>query len=278
MQQASDIGRLVLAFANTPMQYNRLIQKSVSDLVNRRGDARTHISKILYYSTVQNFIFNALQQALYSLSFHDDNETFDEEQLKEFKDKKIFATINGMVDSLLRGGGYIGAGASAIKNTLVALHRESEQPNPEYDNAAIELLKFSPPISSKYQRVTSAFRTFSWNEDEIVEKGFSLENPALLAGGQILSAFTNIPLDRGIRKMNNVNSAINSDHSLPIRIMSSLGWSEADMGIADWQIEKREKERIKKAKERFKNNPSKWPKLNLNRKRTKLNLRKRTIF
>jgi hypothetical protein len=278
MQQASDIGRLVLAFANTPMQYNRLIQKSVSDLVNRRGDARTHISKILYYSTVQNFIFNALQQALYSLSFHDDNETFDEEQLKEFKDKKIFATINGMIDSLLRGGGYIGAGASAIKNTLVALHRESEKPNPEYDNAAIELLKFSPPISSKYQRVTSALRTVSWNDDEIVEKGFSLENPALLAGGQLLSAFTNIPLDRAIRKMNNVNSAINSDHSAPIRIMSSLGWSEADMGVADWQIEKREKERIKKAKERFKNNPSKWPKLNLNRKRTKLNLRKRKIF
>jgi hypothetical protein len=278
MQQASDIGRLVLAFANTPMQYNRLIQKSVSDLVNRRGDARTHISKILYYSTVQNFIFNALQQALYSLSFHDDNETFDEEQLKEFKDKKIFATINGMVDSLLRGGGYIGAGASAIKNTLVALHRESEKPNPEYDNAAIELLKFSPPISSKYQRITSALRTVSWNDDEIVEKGFSLENPALLAGGQILSAFTNIPLDRAIRKMNNVNSAINSDHSAPIRIMSSLGWSEADMGIADWQIEKREKERIKKAKERFKNNPSKWPKLNLNRKRTKLNLKRRKIF
>jgi hypothetical protein len=78
--------------------------------------------------------------------------------------------------------------------------------------------------------------------------------------------------------MNNVNSAINSDHSAPIRIMSSLGWSEADMGVADWQIEKREKERIKKAKERFKNNPSKWPKLNLNRKRTKLNLRKRKIF
>jgi hypothetical protein len=278
MQQASDIGRLVLAFANTPMQYNRLIQKSVSDLVNRRGDARTHISKILYYSTVQNFIFNALQQALYSLSFHDDNETFDEEQLKKFKDKKIFATINGMVDSLLRGGGYIGAGASAIKNTLVALHREGEKPNPEYDNAAIELLKFSPPISSKYQRVTSALRTVSWESDEIVEKGFSLENPALLAGGQLLSAFTNIPLDRAIRKMNNVNSAINSDHSAPIRIMSSLGWSEADMGVADWQIEKREKERIKKAKERFKNNPSKWPKLNLNRKRTKLNLRKRKIF
>ena len=76
MQQASDIGRIVLAFANTPMQYNRLIQKSVSDLINKRGDARTHISKILYYSTIQNFIFNGLQQALFALPFIDDDDTF----------------------------------------------------------------------------------------------------------------------------------------------------------------------------------------------------------
>ena len=31
-QQAGDLGRIVLAFANTPMQYNRLINKAVLDL------------------------------------------------------------------------------------------------------------------------------------------------------------------------------------------------------------------------------------------------------
>ncbi len=32
------------------------------------------------------------------------------------------------------------------------------------------------------------------------EKGFSLDNPAYLAGANVVSALTNIPLDRGIKK------------------------------------------------------------------------------
>ena len=277
MQQASDLGRIVLAFANTPMQYNRLIQKSVSDLVNRRGDARTHISKILYYSTIQNFIFNALQQALVAVSFTDDD-TFDEEQKKKFRDEKLFNTANGMFDSLLRGSGYTGAAAYAIKNVIISLQRQSKKANPKFEDSAARILDFSPPISSKVSKLRSGLRTLSWERDEIAEKGFSLDNPALLAGASILNAFTNIPLDRAIRKYNNISSSFNNDHGLPIRVMTALGWSERDFGVEDWQIEKREKERIKKAKEKFKNNSSKWPKLNLNRKRTKLNLRKRTIF
>jgi hypothetical protein len=277
MQQASDLGRIVLAFANTPMQYNRLIQKSASDLINRRGDARSHISKILYYSTIQNFIFNALQQALFAIAFTDDD-TFDEEQKKKFRDEKLFNTANGMFDSLLRGSGYTGAAAYAIKNVIISLQRQSKKANPKFEDSAARILDFSPPISSKVSKLRSGLRTLSWERDEIVEKGFSLDNPALLAGASILNAFTNIPLDRAIRKYNNISSSFNNDHGLPIRVMTALGWSERDFGVEDWQIEQREKERIKKAKEKFKNNPSKWPKLNLNRKRTKLNLRKRKIF
>ena len=48
-QQASDIGRLILAFANTPLQYARETRKATSDLVNGRGDWKTNASKILYY-------------------------------------------------------------------------------------------------------------------------------------------------------------------------------------------------------------------------------------
>ena len=45
-QQAGSLGRLILAFANTPSQYARIIKKSVLDLKNNRGDAKTNISKI----------------------------------------------------------------------------------------------------------------------------------------------------------------------------------------------------------------------------------------
>mgnify|MGYP003325344110 CR=1 FL=1 len=48
MQQAGPLGRIVLAFANTPMQYTRLMKKAALDLKNGRGDAKTNISKIIY--------------------------------------------------------------------------------------------------------------------------------------------------------------------------------------------------------------------------------------
>ena len=53
MQQASGLGRLVLNYANTPMQYARIIKKSTLDLLNGRGDWKSNISKIviLWYGT-----------------------------------------------------------------------------------------------------------------------------------------------------------------------------------------------------------------------------------
>jgi hypothetical protein len=74
MQQASNLGRLFLAFANTPAQYARLTKKATLDLVNGRGDKKTNISKILYYGFVQNLYFSFLQQGLFSMLFDDDDE------------------------------------------------------------------------------------------------------------------------------------------------------------------------------------------------------------
>ena len=48
-QQASPLGRLILAFQNTPMQYARIMNKAARDLYNGRGDAKTHIC-LLYTS------------------------------------------------------------------------------------------------------------------------------------------------------------------------------------------------------------------------------------
>ena len=47
-QQRNPLGRLILAFQNTPMQYGRIMNKAFRDLANRRGDTKTHISKIIY--------------------------------------------------------------------------------------------------------------------------------------------------------------------------------------------------------------------------------------
>eukprot|EP00494_Astrolonche_serrata_P004198 UN04210 len=55
-QQSSDVGRLISMFANTPMQYSRLMKRAFQDLVNGRGSSKSNMSKIVYYGFVQNLI------------------------------------------------------------------------------------------------------------------------------------------------------------------------------------------------------------------------------
>ena len=51
-QQASTLGRFILAFANTPSQYARIMDKAGRDLAAGRGDWKSNISKIMYYGFV----------------------------------------------------------------------------------------------------------------------------------------------------------------------------------------------------------------------------------
>ena len=232
-QQAGPLGRIILAFANTPAQYARLMQKAASDLKNRRGDDKTNISKILYYGFVQNVIFNALQQALFAMAFGD--EEADEEKLN----KKYTGIVNGMADSLLRGIGFHGAAISTLKNVIMKLASGAKA-----QDAAIEMLDISPPVSSKIGKLKSAGRTWDWNKKEIMEKGWSLDNPAWLASGQVVSAATNIPLDRGIRKLQNLKDASDAENEEWMRVANALGWQKWEL---EWEKDK-PKKKTKKTK------------------------------
>ena len=225
MQQAGPLGRIILAFANTPAQYARIIKKAASDLKNGRGDAKTNISKILYYGVAQNLIFNALQQALFGLAFGDEEE-------EEVKEEKYVNVANGMADSLLRGMGLGGAVFSVLKNTALKLNQESDKGRPNYQNVLQkEILRISPPISSKVGKLGAAGRAFSWNKKEMMEKGWSIDNPAYLAAGQVIAATTNIPLDRAFKKIENIRNASNSDLEAWQRVASAAGWSAWELGI-----------------------------------------------
>ena len=226
-QQAGPMGRVILAFANTPAQYARLMQKAASDLKNRRGDDKTNLSKIIYYGAIQNVIFNALQQALFAMAFDD------EEASEETKNKKYTNIVNGMSDSLLRGLGFHGAAISTLKNVILKLSQGAKA-----QDAAIELLSISPPVSSKIKKVRSAGRTWDWNKKEIMEKGWSLDNPAWLASGQVVSAATNVPLDRGIRKLQNLIDASDAENEEWIRVANALGWAKWEL---EWEKDKKKK-------------------------------------
>ena len=227
MQQAGPLGRLVLAFANTPAQYARLTDKAIRDLKNNRGDAKTNISKIIYYTTVQNLIFNALQQALFAMAF-DDEEPDD----KEKKDKYI-GIANGMADSLLRGAGFAGAAVSVGKNSIIRIINEMEKKQPKLEKVGYELTKISPPISAKLSRINQAARSYQWDKDEMVNGGWGLDNPAYLAVGNVVSALTNVPLDRGVKKINNIVKATDSDLELWERLALFGGWQDWEIGIKE---------------------------------------------
>lgn len=237
-QQAGPLGRTILAFANTPAQYARLTKKAASDLINGRGDAKTNISKLLYYGFVQNLVFNMLQKAVFMIAFGDD----DEDEKK--KEEKYLDVANGMADGLLRGMGVQGAIASTLKNTLIRIIKESEKARPDYAETALtQLLGISPPIQSKAQKVRSALKSYEWNKDEMLNKGFSLDNPAYMAGANIISAGFNVPLDRVVKKVNNIAASTQEDISPLERSMLIAGWSEWELGIQKPKKKKKKKTR-----------------------------------
>ena len=235
-QQAGPLGRTILAFANTPAQYARLTKKAASDIINGRGDLKTNLSKLAYYGAVQNLIFNFLQQAVFALAFGDES---DEEEKK--KEEKLLGVANGMADSFLRGIGVAGAITATLKNALIKIIKEDQKARPDYaETTVIQLLGISPPVQSKAQKIRSALKSYEWNKDEMKEKGFSLDNPAYLAGANVISAGFNVPLDRVVKKVDNIKNSTQDDISTLNRIMLLAGWS-------DWQLDI-QKEKPKKSK------------------------------
>ena len=258
-QQASPLGRLVLAFANTPMQYARLTKKAILDLKDGRGDVKTNISKILYYGAVQNVIFSALQKSLFALAFDDEED--DEAKAKKLEDKSL-GIINSMADSLLRGMGIGGAAVSTAKNMIIEFHKQNQKGwNADFDQVVYEFLSLSPPIGSKARKLKSGLSTYQYNKDVIKEmETFDIDNPLWYTVGKTISATTNIPLDRAVNKIQNIKAASDSSNEAWQRVALGLGWNTWDVGADNPDIlaaQKRVEEGKRKAREEKKESKSK---------------------
>ena len=243
MQQASPLGRVILAFANTPMQYTRLTKKAILDLANGRGDWKTNLSKLVYYGAVQNIIFTALQSAMFAMLFSDEED--DEEK------EKYGRIGNGIADTLLRGSGVYGAGVAMLKNITMEAIKQYNSGRPDYTKAAAKITSISPPVDSKIRKLAAAGRTFTYKQEieKMKTRGFDIDNPAYMAAGQVASALANVPLDRAVRKMNNLKTAIDQDTKTWESIFLSLGYSEWDLGMIDRQ--RKEEKQAEKAKKMF---------------------------
>ena len=238
-QQSTDLGRVVLQFVNTPMQYARIQKRAAQDIINRRGDNKTNVSKIIYYGFLQNMMFNALQSGLFALGFGDDG--IDDEE-----EKKIIRSANGMTDSILRGLGFAGVTVQVLKNLGIDLYDRSKRDRPEYGDAWMKLLEFSPAIKSKVSKIKGAAYPFDSKKRraEVFEKGFSLDNPAYESLAKVITATTNLPLDRVFSKVNNIKGAFEDDQEAWKSTAMILGWPE-------WQL-KTSKDR----KQALKDDPS----------------------
>ena len=246
-QQASVLGRLILAFQNTPMQYVRLMKKAYLDLINNRGDVKTNVSKIIYYGLVQNLVFYGLQQALFAMLFGDD----DDKDSKFFKQKKQ-RVANGMMDTILRGMGVTGAVISTVKNVIITFAEQKKVPKWKQDEYAelIEALQISPPIGIKARKLVKAKRTYKWDEDVMKQmQTLDIDNPIWSAVGNVVEATTNVPLNRLHKKALNIREALNEENEAWQRIAVGLGWSTWDVGIDKKELEE-VKEQTKKVRTR----------------------------
>ena len=228
--QASSLGRIIYAFANTPFQYARIVKRRLQDITSGRsaaeGRVQNDLGTILYYGAVQAVMFNALQSGLAALAFGDD----DDDEIKKLKDKKYLLSIERGLTSFAKSLGNPGA----ISATLYSLLKEgylqqTGQKRPDPNVFAITATSISPPINSKLRDLSSAYRAFNKiEEDDLLTP--SLDSEALTMAGEVAS-FGGVPLDRVIRKARHLAAIKNEELELWQKIWLVLGWNEWDLGV-----------------------------------------------
>jgi predicted kinase len=203
-QQASPLGRLILSFQNTPMQYARIMNKAARDIVNGRGDQKSNISKIVYYGAIQSIIFASLQTAIFAALGDDEEEEFDK------KKQKI---VDSMVDGWLAGLGVAGKAIGTIERSIKEYLKQKERGfNSDHAQTIIQLLGFSPPIGSKVRKIYGAIQTEQFNKGVSEKRGLTLDNPTWSSWGNVIEGFTNVPLGRMANKMLNIDNALDSQN------------------------------------------------------------------
>ena len=114
-----------------------------------------------------------------------------------------------------------------------------------------KIFDFSPSVDTKVRKLRQAANTWKYNKAEIERRGFSLENPAYLAVGQIVSASVNVPLDRALRMAMAIKQISDKETETWQRFALAMGYTSWSVGLPYWGTlttvgnEKLEDDRIK---------------------------------
>jgi hypothetical protein len=243
-QQASGAGRLLLTFQNTAMQQSRIVKKSYLDLRAGRGNAKTHVSKIIYYLAIQNTLFAVLQQGLFAVAFDDEDEEKDKDKEKAKKkttEDRLIDVADGVLDTVLRGTGFAGGVVSVLKNmTKKYLDEKDKNFKADYAKVVLEGANISPPIGSKLRKLYTGLQQTKFERDLIDERGWGVMQdgrvhlgPMYSVTGKVIEATTNVPIDRLVNKIENVFQAMNSENQAWQRVAVGVGFTPYSLGIEE---------------------------------------------
>ena len=246
-QQASPLGKVILAFQNVTSQFNRLGKKAFLDIKNRRISPEyknasnpqlqsdiSNLSRIAYYFAIQNLIFYSLQSALFMAMFDDDE---DDKQLLRKKER----VIQGSIDSVLRGTGVWGAVVATLKNMAIKrFENEGKDWRANEYSVLAEALQVSPPLGSRARKLVKAERELIWDKKVIDEmETFDIENPLWPAITNYIEGTTNAPANRTYNLTLQAKDGLDNQFTALQRVLRLGGWGRWDLGIEDVKKEKK---------------------------------------
>jgi len=246
-QQASPLGKIILAFQNVTSQFNRLGKKAFLDIKNRRISPEyknasnpqlqsdiSNLSRIAYYFAIQNLVFATLQSALFMAMFDDDEE---DKQLLRKKER----AINQSIDSVLRGTGVWGAAIATLKNMIIKrFENQGKDFKANEYSVLAEALQVSPPLGARARKLVKAERELIWDKDIIKDmETFDIENPLWPAVTNYIEGTTNAPLNRTYNLTLQAKDGLNNQFSAYQRALRLGGWGRWDVGIEDVTKEKK---------------------------------------
>jgi hypothetical protein len=138
-----------------------------------------------------------------------------------------------MADSVIRGSGIHGTFFIAAKSFVKDVIKETKKSRPDYEGSLWKILEATPPLDAKMDRARDVAYAFQYEKEEMIEEGLTIGSPGLEAIASGISFATNVPVDRGLRKMENIQAALDEQTDTWARIALLLGWNEWSLGLIE---------------------------------------------
>ena len=222
--QSSPLGRVIFAFANTPLQYARITKKGFQDIANGRGSLQNNLARIGWYGGLQGIVFGAIQNALFAGVIGGED---DEDEKKQNKANTEWA-IKSYIGSFLKGWGLPGAFAGMG----VSFYSELEKDHPTGKGLALAATSISPPISTKLRQIMRSYDTLKGTKLRDLDNVLDRDNKILEGVGRGAAVF-NLPLDRLVYISNSLRDAFNKDVNVAQKIALVGGWNAYQLGLND---------------------------------------------